>query len=232
MPVDTVNGGCVLNPPLFTSIACGDEICGTSGAVGGQLDVDVFAIELTAPGRINWEVTPDFPAKIGMVEYQTEFQGSGDCDDMTGASNPIVSVSAGQTGSVTTICLPVGIYYLFVVPQSGADFPCGAQYRAKASCQAGCAGACCFANLSCSSVVTQTLCVFFGGFFGGEGTSCTPPCGSAQAGNCCVANCTASCQDADCCQAVCAVDPFCCINSWDGICAIRAGNFPAQCGCP
>ena len=71
----------------------------------------------------------------------------------------------------------------------------------------------------------------FGGFFLGEGSSCFPACGSPAAGGCCVSNCTTACNDADCCQAVCAIDPFCCDVRWDPTCVSEVVLFPALCDC-
>jgi len=39
------------------------------------------------------------------------------------------------------------------------------------------------------------------------------------------------CSNIDCCQLVCAFDPFCCIDSWDGICAIEAILLCGGLGC-
>lgn len=50
-------------------------------------------------------------------------------------------------------------------------------------------------------------------------------------GDCCIDNGTPGCDDVDCCEAVCAIDPFCCDVSWDQICADEAGNNPLICGC-
>ena len=43
-------------------------------------------------------------------------------------------------------------------------------------------------------------------------------CGDPATGDCCAANGTPGCDDADCCQAVCAIDPFCCDIQWDLVC--------------
>ena len=51
---------------------------------------------------------------------------------------------------------------------------------------------------------------------------CPGGCGDADAGSCFVANGTPFCDDADCCETVCAVDSFCCDTEWDGICADEA----------
>ena len=52
-------------------------------------------------------------------------------------------------------------------------------------------------------------------------------CGDANAGDCNVANGTPACSDADCCNTVCAIDPFCCDTEWDDLCADAAA---ANCG--
>jgi hypothetical protein len=59
-------------------------------------------------------------------------------------------------------------------------------------------------------------------------------CGDPGAGDCCVANGTPFCNDADCCNAVCADDPFCCDTEWDAICAGAAAAVCAVCDvdCP
>ncbi|MEE8155827.1 MAG: right-handed parallel beta-helix repeat-containing protein [Phycisphaerales bacterium] len=44
-----------------------------------------------------------------------------------------------------------------------------------------------------------------------------PPC--EQGGDCFEANGTPGCDDDNCCDAVCALDPSCCIVAWDGQCA-------------
>jgi len=56
-------------------------------------------------------------------------------------------------------------------------------------------------------------------------------CGAAGAGDCCTANGTPFCDDRTCCDAICALDPFCCTTQWDGLCA-SAAQTNAACGCP
>lgn len=45
-----------------------------------------------------------------------------------------------------------------------------------------------------------------------------PACGDFLAGDCCSANGTPNCRDADCCEAVCEIDPVCCDAGWDSVC--------------
>ena len=65
---------------------------------------------------------------------------------------------------------------------------------------------------------------------------CVSECGDICAGSCCVAKETPLCDDEACCEAVCALDPFCCeLNggAWDAVCASLAASTDA-CGdvCP
>ena len=47
------------------------------------------------------------------------------------------------------------------------------------------------------------------------------------AGSCFEANGSAGCDNADCCQAVCSADPFCCLTEWDAKCV---ESVPEVCG--
>jgi len=55
-------------------------------------------------------------------------------------------------------------------------------------------------------------------------------CGNPSAGDCCAANGTPFCSDADCCNLVCSVDTFCCSVEWDAICAGEASGLCTICG--
>ena len=57
-----------------------------------------------------------------------------------------------------------------------------------------------------------------------------PACGGVGTGNCCEANSTPYCDDAACCDSVCAVEPFCCETEWDQECADLAADDDA-CNC-
>ena len=48
-------------------------------------------------------------------------------------------------------------------------------------------------------------------------------------GDCCVANGTPGCDHETCCNAICAIDPFCCDIEWDGICADEANADAINC---
>ena len=55
-------------------------------------------------------------------------------------------------------------------------------------------------------------------------------CGESDAGNCFAVHAGAGCDNADCCQIVCSIDPTCCILGWDQGCADLAAEFCGSCG--
>jgi len=62
--------------------------------------------------------------------------------------------------------------------------------------------------------------------------ACPLSCGDPNAGSCCEANGSPFCDDAACCLAVCAVDPFCCDVIWDNACANQAQQICDVCAPP
>lgn len=61
----------------------------------------------------------------------------------------------------------------------------------------------------------------------GGNPACAP-----ENGNCCLYNGTPGCNVVDCCEIVCALDPFCCDTEWDGNCAVIANDLCEVCSCP
>jgi hypothetical protein len=59
-------------------------------------------------------------------------------------------------------------------------------------------------------------------------TFCT--CGSPISGDCFTPNSSPGCDDAECCETVCAIDPFCCDGDWDGLCVLHAEVVCRGCG--
>ncbi len=57
-------------------------------------------------------------------------------------------------------------------------------------------------------------------------------CGDGNAGSCYQANASPYCDDTDCCDLVCAADPFCCNTRWDNLCANAALVDCGNCGGP
>nr|MCH9687305.1 hypothetical protein [Deltaproteobacteria bacterium] len=91
---------------------------------------------------------------------------------------------------------------------------------------------CCSVNWDgvCSGAAA-TDCPILCGAGGSTGAGTT---GVVPVSDCCAANGTPGCDDAACEATVCGLDPFCCSNSWDGICAGAADdvNCPGLCPLP
>ena len=66
----------------------------------------------------------------------------------------------------------------------------------------------------------------------GRWGDCPDPngCGSPDAGSCFVANGTPACNNQDCCNQVCAVEPACCDSGWDLACKALANSMCGTCG--
>ncbi len=95
---------------------------------------------------------------------------------------------------------------------------------------ADCCGDVCGADPYCCDVEWDDVCASEAvGLCSAAGfTSC-----AAGSGDCNSGNGTPGCDDggSSCCNKVCAVDPFCCVNTWDNICAgTAAGVCATTCG--
>jgi hypothetical protein len=102
---DRANDGCNLAVPAFTSIACGDVICGSTWTVGSR-DTDWYEITLDEPAELAWTVNSEFPSEIFIV--------SGACDDRF---TVVASAFGGgcQLASAR-VAAEAGTYYLYVAP--------------------------------------------------------------------------------------------------------------------
>ena len=63
---------------------------------------------------------------------------------------------------------------------------------------------------------------------GSVSVTCDAVCGTGEP--CYTVHNTAGCNDAECCETVCTVDPFCCTTEWDQICVNRAWDLCQSCG--
>jgi hypothetical protein len=137
-------------------------------------------------------------------------------------------------------CAEVGDFY------NGDGVPCSDVNCAKV-CGDEDTGNCCEANdsklcddLDCCTLVCETVdpfcCdVLWDGFCAFMALQlCTElcGCGGPDTGDCCTDTGNAACEDVDCCDAVCAVNPFCCDVEWDEICAGQAEELCFICQVP
>ncbi len=79
-------------------------------------------------------------------------------------------------------------------------------------------GACCLddgvGNFTICQVLDAATCAAMGGVYNGDGTECPDPddpaCGDLCGGDCFLINNTPICDDEECCDLICELDPFCC----------------------
>lgn len=110
----------------------------------------------------------------------------------------------GACPSVATACVKPGVYRIIVAHSVTNGFPCGGGQTAYRL------------DIDCDCA-----------------SPCDPiGCGSPSAGDCCVPHNTPFCNDADCCEAVCSIVPFCCEVEWDANCAFHGGNLCGVCQTP
>ena len=108
---------------------------------------------------------------------------------------------------------------------------CCKEHRNPGCDNAECCAAVCLLDPFCCATswdatcanAANTLCI-------GEEDACPQPvCGDGLAGDCCSEHPHPYCQDLECCEAVCAADPFCCSSVWDGACANEAQQLCLVC---
>jgi len=188
------NGGCN-NPGLaYGSITPGTPLCGNFWAEGGTRDTDWLSFSTGTTSDVTLSVLAGIPVVIGLLD--------GNCPPFIFS---LIAVTACP--AEVTFCLPAGDHTAFVAPGFFDGLPCGTGEI----------------NDYVATLTVGGECVAIG-------------CGSPETGDCCSANGTPFCNDADCCELICAQDPFCCTVAWDGICS---GAALAQCavcegvgGCP
>ncbi|HKQ49174.1 MAG TPA: proprotein convertase P-domain-containing protein [Phycisphaerae bacterium] len=189
LPTDTVNGGCNSTPNVFSAISCGETVCGTGAFDGSFRDTDWYKLVLTEDTTVTFTGEADFDLLIGIVDNF----GIDSCAGVTSFLS--FGLGGACTPASASACLSAGTWYLFVAPDFTVPVACGAGYTATVTCKAG----------EC----------------GGGGGVCGPP----NPNDCNAANSTPGCSDQACCEAVCAIDPFCCDVAWDSICASEAADL-------
>ena len=155
---DTVNPGCLLDPPLFSPIACGQIVCGTSRRQGSSYDRDYYELDLDVPATVSWTVRAEFPV------YTHVADGTLGC----GGSYVIESGTADTPCEAAQIAadLPPGTYWFRVSSTAAAgDLECGGRYQGELSCVPPIPGACCLGDLPCRDDLSQFGCEWYGGVF-------------------------------------------------------------------
>ncbi len=177
---------CAPNPPGFGSISCGETICATAWADGNFRDTDWYVF---SNGGAAQEVVLSLNGTLPMIFGKIN---TTDCATAS-AINPFATTGLCGSGSLT-ICVDTGDTWFFAAPNTFSGFPCGSNNGYSLSLE--CTGVSCDPSLN-------------------------PACGDNADHDCCTQG-NPGCTDADCCNAVCAVDSFCCQVAWDGICVAEA----------
>jgi len=95
---------------------------------------------------------------------------------------------------------------------------CFAAHEGRGCDNPECCRTTCEADPFCCDAEWDDFCA---GEAAGLCTGSFPAC-APGAGSCASANGTPGCDDIECCNAVCMVDPFCCVDTWDDLCADEA----------
>ena len=90
---------------------------------------------------------------------------------------------------------------------------------------ASCCATVCAADPFCCNNQWDNLCA-------NAAVTLCPNCGDAETGSCYIVHDTPFCDNAVCCESVCAADPFCCNTEWDSFCSNAAITNCAGCGNP
>jgi len=157
---DTTNNGCANDIPTFGSVSCGQTIFGNAWANGGSRDVDYYQFTLGAADTVRWNINPEFPALIAIVDI-----AGGDCNNFTVLAS--TAVAACEMGSVSTFIATPGTYYVAVLPSVFVGFACNTNNDYIASFSIGTA-------VSVSTSTTTTGCT------AATGTATATPTGGAS----------------------------------------------------
>ncbi len=168
---------------------------------------------------------------------------AGDCCEANFSPSCSDKRCCNSVCDVDSFCCEV-TWDLECVRMARADDRCGC--GATWDCGDPCAGECCLPNFTpkcndeaccdavckidsyCCEVEWDVVCATGAletpGCTGVDEACPAPQCGDADAGDCCFANGTPSCNDETCCSQICASDPVCCDDAWDAICAATAAT--------
>jgi hypothetical protein len=120
------------------------------------------------------------------------------------------STCAGQAGTVCKTC-----------GQSSAS--CFAVHQTPSCSDASCCSQVCSLDPSCCTSSWDSGCVSL------ASTHCLT-CGVSGTGSCDEVHTPPTCSNADCCNKVCQINPFCCTTTWDQSCVLTAEVACASCG--
>ena len=118
---DTFNGGCNSTPvPLFSSVECGDTICGQITRGDDLRDTDWFALEVPADADVTMTGIGEFNLIFGRIEDSGCTPGAPDCSCIGGTIDPFVSPPGCTEASVTSAVAAGTSWWFVSTDQTGA----------------------------------------------------------------------------------------------------------------
>jgi len=226
----------VVLPGTFEGFPCG-------GPAGND-----YSIGVSLTGA---KCTVERPANDLCADAQVAVEGANPFDN-TFASTDVTDPSCGAGGAPFL----KDVWFSFTATQTGgyrfetctgpAPFDTGIEIWDNCPDQGGSVIACNDDGADCTAFASQvdvklvkgtTYLVRVAGWDGDVGATDLvigfvgdiPGCGDPGTGDCCAANGTPFCEDAECCSTVCAVDSYCCEVEWDQVCADQAVQLCASC---
>lgn len=124
---DTTNGGCNSSPtPLFTSVACGDTVCGQiyQGAV--LRDTDWYALTSAGDSDVTMAGAGEFDIVFGRIDDSGCVPGAPDCGCIGTTIDPFVTAAPCVDSSVTSSVV-AGDSWWFVSTVAAGAVPCGGE---------------------------------------------------------------------------------------------------------
>lgn len=205
------NGGCNFVPAVFQatgtlgSTASSFTIGGTVGAEpapGTGRDLDWYSFEVTAPCFVNISASLTTPAGAPAAGNLLLFTGQFNADGTPDCDSPAGFLFTACPAEYPEFFAQPGTYMVIITTTFAGDATPG---------------------VPCDSPYTITVSSRFSNF---------PQCGSPASGDCSVPTPNVGgCQDAGCCDVICAANPLCCDIEWDAACVQQATLPVSEGGC-
>ncbi|MBC24180.1 MAG: hypothetical protein CMJ32_09735 [Phycisphaerae bacterium] len=220
--------GCGAGEPL----AFDQTVCGTLYASIDLQNDDAFSVDVAEAGVITFTVHSELPCVTSITDAACTValaEGAGECPSVVS-----VQVNPGSYQcrvalnlfSVDDCANDANKYYAVATfePGGGGGSNCFEVHPEPGCDDPACETAVCEFNPLCCKVEWDADCVASAlDLCGGGGGGCPGE------GDCCVANGSPACDDAECCETICAADAFCCETEWDQLCADAAAVSCENC---
>jgi len=214
--------------PTGTPITCSDDDCG-GGRIDSRVTLQAMAGESYLIRIGGFEGDQGNGTLTILCDVEVCGPGSGDCfaaHEGRGCEDP---ACCNTTCELDPLCCDVE-WDEYCAARASCECtdscqPCGEGagdcfiVNDTAGCdQVDCCNTVCTVDLFCCADTWDDRCACeASGLCTGSFSTCGP-----GAGACSAANGTPGCDEVECCNTVCAVDPFCCCDTWDDICAEEA----------